>query len=153
MVTHDPAPETNGSPSGPEPEAAHDATTGSGYYAGANEVARHLEATGLTPPRAERHGRRRGRLSGEFCTVEATPRDHWPKGAVLCVEVVHHPAAEYRWRFGESDPPNAAEHRWERLRTVAGVLRAAGYTVEIVERDGWRPGQQALRVTRFSPAT
>lgn len=115
---------------------------GIGYYAGADEIARRLEEAGLTPPRAAPHGRR----AEEFCRVEALHPDTWPEGAVLCVEVVHFPSAEYRWRIGREDPPDAAEHRRTRLRAVADALRALGYTVEAVDRGGWLPGQQALRV-------
>ncbi|MGW6462022.1 hypothetical protein ACWF94_39870 [Streptomyces sp. NPDC055078] len=134
MVTHGPADETGNSP---EPEPA-------GYYAGAAEVARHLAEAGLTPP----PGAGRTGWQGEFCTVEALPREEWPVGALWSVEVVHHPRSEYRWRLGQSDPPGAAAHRAERLSAVAGILRDLGYAVEAVDRDGWRPGQRSLRVHR-----
>ncbi|MER6917118.1 hypothetical protein ABT354_36220 [Streptomyces sp. NPDC000594] len=117
---------------------------GSGYYTGAGEVAERLARAGLTTPQDRRPGSR----PGEFCTVEATPPDTWPAGAALCVEVTHFPAAAFRWRFGRDDPPGAAEHRRERLEAVAAALRESGYTVEVVERGGWRPGQLALRVHR-----
>ncbi|AXU11388.1 hypothetical protein CRV15_00830 [Streptomyces clavuligerus] len=107
-------------------------------------MAERLAAAGLSTPQAPRPGSR----PGEFCTVEATHPDGWPEGAAFCVEVTHFPEAAYRWRFGQEDPPGAAEHRAERLRTVADALRGFGYTVETVERGGWRPGQRALRVHR-----
>ncbi|GLF93113.1 hypothetical protein [Streptomyces yaizuensis] len=117
---------------------------GSAYYTAAGEVAGRLTEAGLTTPQDRRPGSR----PGEFCTVEATHPDTWPPGAAFCVEVTHFPAAAYRWRFGGEDPPGAAEHRRERLAAVAEALRGFGYTVETVDRGGWRPGQLALRVHR-----
>ncbi|MEO3977886.1 hypothetical protein [Streptomyces sp. CAU 1734] len=147
MVTHGPAHEANDSPIRPAPEAGHPSPAGSDYYAGAREVAGRLEEAGLTPPRVQQQGR----WTGEFCTVEAAHPDTWPEHAVLGVEVTHVPDAEYRWRIGRQDPPGAAEYRRDRLKVVAEALRGFGYTVEVVERSGWRPGQQALRVHRLAP--
>ncbi|WP_329027158.1 hypothetical protein [Streptomyces sp. NBC_00690] len=137
MATHDPAGETD-RPSAPEAV---------GYYAGAAEIARHLADAGLTPPsRSGPTG-----WQGEFCTVEALPADQWPPGVLWTVEVVHHPDTAYRWRLGQSDPPGAAAHRTERLMAVADTLTHLGYAVNVVDRQGWRPGQQALRVHRTDP--